>query len=377
VADLPVVPSQGFDALLKVFKSVTTKDYADEVSLYWHMGNALDTIITYFVQANKRDTDFIIGESFDLYNVNVGSGPKPGWWRDDYGWWGIAFLNAAQEDHENILKLGGDTQKAFFKAAKDCWDIMNYDWVHHRKDDGSPLGVRNTDEPGGETNTITNVLFLVLSLRLYETKNDTAALKTAGEVFDWFYTAPRPTPPPGGQDQDSGLFNPNRWVRYKPSDYMARAWSADQGWFWRACLLLLKFETDPGRLTRVVFAMDQLKIGLFATGTGLFGADGILREGSSRANFDYNFSVGPGVFMRQFALINVPKNNQWSDLIVKSAKGAWQNSGWENDLPTGCWYPNTNDCVYDPYRVDSKVWKLALKTSAQDAFNAYMTVPSA
>ena len=78
MADLPVDPSQGFSALLKVFKSVTTNDYADDVSLYWHMGNALDTIITYFVQANKRDTDFIIGESYDLYNFNVGSGPKPG-----------------------------------------------------------------------------------------------------------------------------------------------------------------------------------------------------------------------------------------------------------------------------------------------------------
>jgi hypothetical protein len=91
-------------------------------------------------------------------------------------------------------------------------------------------GVRNDPGGNGVANTITNVLFLMLALRRYQTLGDAAALATAKAVFDWFY--------PDQQSGPNNLFNAEDLVRQTPvradpNNPDKRAWTGDQGWFWR------------------------------------------------------------------------------------------------------------------------------------------------
>lgn len=359
----PINPSEGFNQVYDVWKTVTAKDFESEHSLYWHMGNTLDTCVTYLVQAQQKDTNDIVGRSCGLFNTNVGTEEKPGWWRDDYGWWGIAFLNACQDDHASILGLYQPTKALGLSNAETCYRIMNYDWINNRVN-GIPKGVRNDPDPkNGVANTITNVLFMMLALRRYETTGDGGALITAGQVFDWFYNAPAPS------GQSCGLFNDANLIRYMPGDPNLRAWTGDQGWFWRAAQLLYKY--DPGRRTRIKQVLDKV-VASVVNGPVIF-KNGVVHEYPDDANYDSNFATGPGVFMRQFAIMNQQNDRDFDDLIRKSAQGAADYTGWDTDTPTVCWYPGgwpacpyTND--------DTTLWVLTIKTSAQDAFNAYMTV---
>src|SRR5262249_23629498 len=154
-----------------------------------------------------------------------------------------------------------------------------------------PKGVRNNPDPLGEsqTNTITNVLFLMLSLRRYETsdpdpkKRDQKALATAGEVFDWFYNAPpcEDSNPPGA----NGLYNGNNLIRYYPSHYEGdRSWTGDQGWFWRACIELEQF--DPARKTKIDEVITKLGYAVIKCVLNR-DSDGIVRE----LNFDENYDI--------------------------------------------------------------------------------------
>jgi hypothetical protein len=348
------------------WQNVGAKDFDSVSQLYWHMGNTLDACVTYLVQAKRKDDDGIVSKSYPLFMTKVGTPEKPGWWRDDYGWWGIAFLNAVQPDHAAVLGLDAATKQQCLDAADLGWRIMNYDWIANKHQ-----GVRN--DPSGkltETNTITNVLFLMLSLRRYELISDLTkkeeALRTAGDVFDWFYNAKPPGP------NANGLFNSTNLIRYLPSSSDERAWCADQGWFWRACADLFKFDTSVDRRQRIDQVIGQLQP---AIPKNVF-VNGVAKELPYYQNYDADFATGPGVFMRQFAFMNAARTkDRWDDLIRRSAQAAWNYSKFDNPPPTGawgCWYPN--DCVYTQAD-NSKLWMLTLKTSAQDAFNAYMTVP--
>ena len=362
---MPVEPSQGFSQMFGAWSNVSATDFEATSQLYWHMGNTLDASVTFLVQDSRRDTAGIVAKSYPLFMIKVGTPEAPGWWRDDYGWWGIGFLNAAEPAHAKILGLDGPALANCMAAAKLGWQIMNHDWEANHHD-----GVRN--DPSGkltETNTITNVLFMMLSLRLYKASNmeDQQALNAARGVFDWFYNA---KPPP---QSTSGLFNKQNLIRYKPGPELdERAWCADQGWFWRACIDLFAFDNDVNRRTKI----DQVLALLQPAVLNNVFVNGIVKELPYPQNYDADFATGPGVFMRQFAIINAARtNDRYDDIIRRTAEAAWHYSKFANPPASGawgCWYPD--NCVYTDAD-NGKLWMLTLKTSAQDAFNAWMTVP--
>src|SRR5262245_59835194 len=101
----PVDPKLGFAALTNAWAAAPLSAGQG----FWHAGNTLDTCVTYLVQANQKDSDpnlQFVSRGRVIFSTSQGIYPKedpgpgtpdhPTWWRDDYGWWGIAFLNAVQ-----------------------------------------------------------------------------------------------------------------------------------------------------------------------------------------------------------------------------------------------------------------------------------------
>jgi hypothetical protein len=226
---------------------------------------------------------------------------------------------------------------------------MNFNWLENHE-----TGVRNDPKDGGVANTITNFLFMMLSIRRHQCIGDTGSLGTAKAVFDWFFRFHKPPP-------ESSLLNSQGLVRETPGSTSDRAWTGDQGWFWRACLVLSEMETDEPRkqnpLTVIEFISQAVSKHVFV--------DGVVHELAYPQNYDIDYATGPGVFIRQFAAINGVDNN----LITKTAEGAWNNS----DKNSGCWYEG--DCEYKNLS-GNLLWDLTRRTSDQDAYNAFMTMRS-
>ena len=101
----------------------------DEHTFMWYQGNALDTLIDYvsITQDAKKGAD--LGEKIKtLWTV---AEPQGAWW-DDFGWWGVAFLNAAR----NFSILGQRDATGYMNNAAGClqnhmdnaalvWDMAN------------------------------------------------------------------------------------------------------------------------------------------------------------------------------------------------------------------------------------------------------------
>src|SRR5690242_15948352 len=58
---------------------------------FWFGGNALHAYLDYLFRAGETDTNQILPTANKIYQSMSNN---PGWWRDDYGWWGIAFVVA-------------------------------------------------------------------------------------------------------------------------------------------------------------------------------------------------------------------------------------------------------------------------------------------
>jgi len=351
-------PQKGFDELVKAWKAAHTAGLLTKGQGYWHAGNTLDTYVNYLVGKPQNDANNIVGLSDPLFQTKKGTVENPEMWRDDYGWWGIAFLNAGQEEHASILKLPSATVQKCFENANFCWQVMNANWLKNNK-----TGVRNDPTGAGVANTITNVLFMMLSIRRSQCIGDTRAraeaLDTARAVFDGFFSHHKS---PG----TSGLLNSQGLVRETPGSTSNRAWTGDQGWFWRACLVLFQLEDDG--TTRKQNLSTVLRLITQAVFKNVF-VDGVVHELPYPENYDIDYATGPGVFVRQYAAIHMIEHNVRYDLIITTAEGAWNNS----DKNCGCWY--AGDCKYKNLSGDP-LWDLTRRTSDQDAYNALMTTRS-
>jgi len=99
-----------YEKLLNAWIYQGDKDYNH--ILMWYQGNALDTLIDYVsITLNKKEGSRLGGYISDFYIARLNEG---NWW-DDFGWWGIAFLNAAR--NHNIL---GGKETDYMENATRC-----------------------------------------------------------------------------------------------------------------------------------------------------------------------------------------------------------------------------------------------------------------
>src|SRR5262245_60249962 len=103
----------GFNRLADLYKT-------DDFALYfWFGGYALHTCLDYGVNAGNQPES--VREILSLARTVFGRyGRQPNWWRDDFGWWGNAFLRALN----NRESLGYDDQ-TFTEVLGDatyCWE---------------------------------------------------------------------------------------------------------------------------------------------------------------------------------------------------------------------------------------------------------------
>jgi len=235
---------------------------------YWQLGHSFDTIIDYFAFIDGSDAANFSQIAQQGYQSSLGSAC----WYDDFGWWGISALKAAQ--HPKLFK----DVAPFVTIYEGCWKTM-YDnapnvWANNQHNpaaapfrprfDGGVWnrGWTGKDECGGTNhlprdeaeckkdpaqgdnlegiqNTVTNGLYLVLALRLYEATNNALYLAAAKREYDflnqWFNVS---------DSQNGLLFVPGGGVpgalaRERMSTYASGtrvcgytpglAWSGDQG----------------------------------------------------------------------------------------------------------------------------------------------------
>jgi len=200
--------------------------------LMWYQGNALDTLIDYvsITQDTKKGHD--LGKNIiDLWPHREEQGA---WW-DDFGWWGIALLNAAQ-NHSILEQKEATYMNAAASCLQDHMDQATQVWAMANEGDCVPCihtsppdwyrfeprftgGVWNTAFAGLNTgtdiqkscrpsdpdipigtpeddcslltplqNTVTNGLYLVLNTRYYQQNpqiRETRRDRTLA-IYGWF-----------------------------------------------------------------------------------------------------------------------------------------------------------------------------------------------
>jgi hypothetical protein len=278
---------------------------------YWQLGHSFDTIVDYFVNVNPDDAKGFAQTALGRYSAT-----KPTWY-DDYGWWGVAALKASQ--HPDLLGPPG----AFQKPALDCWGVMtklaltvwqrygrqypdygprftggawNFDWSA-----SNPKNPTNTLE--GIQNTVTNVLYLLLSTRLAEQQSPYRTyaddeFKFLKQWLDLASDAERLLAP------DTGL------VRERVSTYASGLPVAgyQESWYWTGDQgLVVGGLVDRMRLVGTrspdyQYALDTARTVLAAVLNNLVDPDdGTLSAwlGSDVPRGDTDdYGTGPGVFMR-------------------------------------------------------------------------------
>ena len=199
-------------------------------TLMWYQGNALDTLIDYVsITQNENEGAELGGYILELSDGRL----KEGNWWDDFGWWGIAFLNAAgnysilgQSDAAKYNRYASDCLQKHMDQAVNVWTMAQKtkcinasppDWYRFEprfsggvwnaafaglntgtptqqackpSDPNMPIGTPEDDcsilTP--LQNTVTNGLYLVLNMRYY--LQDPLILKTRSDnmfgIYGWF-----------------------------------------------------------------------------------------------------------------------------------------------------------------------------------------------
>ncbi len=169
---------------------------------FWKRGNTFDACLTFAdamhhkwagdakVMAMQKRIDEMLEENYQ-YFTSVDPGKL---WADDFGWWGLMGINA----RKHLLRIGNKTlaDKYLNLSIHLCWQQEKghaYDFLDTAKP--VPHGCRNGDANGqnkGVKNTVTNVLFFLLSCRIYRlTREENIAdnekyLEMAYRQWVWF-----------------------------------------------------------------------------------------------------------------------------------------------------------------------------------------------
>lgn len=345
--------ARGFDRLINLWGH--GEPFTDHIGQgFWHAGNTLHTCIEYLLLDPPSRPNPIVAASFDLFEKYRDTDPNPakwGFWRDDYGWWGRSLLLAYR--HAEQLQL--TRPDLYLKAAHLCWQGLQTAWDPRN---GGCWNTPDHNDPNCRQNSVTNELFLLLSLELAAVSEAPAEdYRTwAHESRAWFLRF----------DHSQQLYNDQGLVLETPGEQHEAGWvwSGDQGLYAACCAKAtdtLGPSDPPGRYpdgTGVVRAASQ----------DLFDTQGVLREStSSTTNTDVDYATGKGVFFRSATNPELFPDNQ---ATLTSAAYVWNrrppNSagqdqfGYDWNLPPG----------QQPTSGTGPLWWITLQAAGQDVITA-------
>jgi hypothetical protein len=409
---------------------------------WWRVGNALHATLECIVAAHRKwpdnpDTKATIATVRQMLdqasNAYTTYYDDPGVWFDDYGWWGIAFL-AAYENFGIFAGLTGQTTAAdCLKYAHDSWQEM-YDHAWQGRNGNGHYGIPigggcwNKKDSGAQ-NTVTNALYLTLSIRLYAATKDETYLNAACEQFLWFGLWYLQGP---NRENDIGLFDwtgdgTGTWILERPTfgptndnnydvfnngdphtgglpagfaDHRKQYWTGDQGLMIAGCVGMYEqraaFANNPSIQT-----LDQAlqNAGSLPTASAVanFLASEILKAAADRlftpavpyvlhegpmspnflTGFSTDYAVGKGVLMRYTAFAYGQGWGFDADRIIDTAKSILQHPPgaanlygliWDDKVDHNVTLAGTNEDGFNTSNDDP--WQFSIHMARLDALTA-------
>ena len=337
---------------------------------FWKRGNTFDACLTFADAMHHKWPDDVeviamqqrIGDMLEE-NYKYFTSIDPGTlWADDFGWWGLMGINA----RKHLLRLGNKTLADKYRnlSIHLCWQ-QERDHAYDFSDTAKPVphGCRNGDANGqskGVKNTVTNVLFFLLSTRIYRlTLEENIAdnekyLEMAYRQWVWFdswfkldkYGYLQKIVSGGAlvHERPTAFFEGSGYKETThPTWEKGWVWSGDQGMLLAALTNMLaiknnltawviKNKIDPNFKTGEFGNTVNVYINLLSKGikTALIGnADDIIREAPFNANFGPEFGndylAGRGIMMRYLGQIGKQINNiDFSKNCKATADAIWK-----------------------------------------------------
>lgn len=226
----------GFERLVSQYK--TPEIFAGN---FWFAGNALHVCLNYLEVAGQKDAVGILPFALNLFNQL--KSPANGWWKDDYGWWGNAFVHAINSRSE--LGYAGPSNDQLFKdiltAAQFCWQQLSGNWRDNPYTSSTDNAAASAQISGGTfnhapppdppippmsgRNCVTNESFWILSQGLAcllpaDPKYAAAAKNEQAWFQQWLDL-------PVKSKGSIGILNPQGLVLERPTGN-----STDPSWYW-------------------------------------------------------------------------------------------------------------------------------------------------
>jgi hypothetical protein len=360
---------------------------------FWKRGNTFDACLTFAdalhtkwpkdpeVMAIQKKIGDMLKEDYRFFH----SIDPAQMWADDFGWWGLMGINA----RKHLKRIGNDdlAEKFTQLSIYSCWQ-QERDHAYDFSDSAKPVpnGCSNGDANGqnkGAKNTVTNVLFFLLSSRLYslsvaeDLPNKEGFLDMAYRQWRWFdswfnleqyhYLQQIST---GGvlvHERPKAFFEGSDYTETNhPTWEKGWLWTGDQGMLLAALHEISSFKNDlsgwviknkitPGftlekfekEVTKYIWLLNQgVKSALVSN------KDDIIREAPFNANFGPEFGndylAGRGIMMRYLGKLNKTGKIDFSQNFKATASAIWQT----RDKATNEFKPEFTSAENDKLYVD-------------------------
>lgn len=342
---------------------------------FWYAGNTLHTMMNHLVVSERKDDDGVLEFAVKLYEDLAG----PVWWRDDFGWWGNAFILTLEK--RAALGYGGGAHDGLFgrieRHAAECFAMLRENWRETLAySPSTDHGTRQVDITGGTANiwegdqsmsgrnAVTNEGFLLLTqglARVFPGVPDYADYRNRSARWfrRWIEMGGRP-----------GLLNDKGLVLERPTGNALAPgwyWSGDQGLFALGYASAFPEATAPRQVIGAVLGNMLDAEGVLHEYVAVFEEGGIL------AGFISDYATGKGIFMRSIgAFIGSDGFDFLSDFVMTNADAVWRSRGADDQF-TFNWNPAGGN--HEPDKgVKPALDPLIFQTAGLDALDAALRI---
>ena len=304
---------------------------------FWMAGNLFHTVVEGMVKVGLQHDTYNIGkEALEYFDECIPKTAKPrewrdkcGFWVDDYGWWGIAFMQAYSAS--DTLNYDPSMKQKFALYAQDCWEALNACWnttpISWKKNGTQYTitgGIPNTSNGSpmlAGRNCVTNECYWRLSSILGQTFGDDY-LDSKANANDFFLQA----------KAQSILFDPSllvyeRFFGLPKTEHADWTWLGDQGLFAICCYFNKQGTPGVFDQAQAINIIDHVQ-----TNKKKKTASGVLHEElAPYSQYQLDYGCGKGTFMRNLAIINdarhrgSPSEAPYDSYIKLNAMAVWKN----------------------------------------------------